>query len=581
MKKHGLNYYLIFLSDEHLSEYVSPHDQMIEYFCGFTGTNAVLLVSARSAELWTDGRYYLQAEREMEGTGVVLFRAGTAGVPDVPEYLRTHLKKGMKFGYNGRTASYLKDRAFQAVAEKTGSVLEKRYDLAGEVCDDRPLLPAGQIQVLDMKYAGVSARAKIASIRNVLSSREADAFVLSSLTDIAWLLNLRGSDIESTPVFYSHVILTARQISLYVQPQAVTPEVLTYLKSIHVKICDYASFYDDLKKLSAKRVLLDPMAVTAACCDSIPKKIKRLFAENPTELKKAVKNDVEVKNTRQAHITDGIVMCRFIRKIKTCDHIGDYTEYDLAQMLDQMRAEQDDFIDVSFSTISAYGPNAASMHYTATKEHHSRLEPKGFLLVDSGGHYYTGTTDITRTIALGKLTDLEKEAFTLVLKSALRLMFAHFPKGVTGANLDVLARGIMWNRGLDYRCSTGHGVGHILSVHEGPNAFHWKSGFRRPAALEPNMITTDEPGLYYDGSFGIRTENELLCVFDRESEYGTFYRFEPITYAPIDLDAVLTDRLSEEEKRQLNTYHAKVYETIAPHLTREEAAWLKEATRPV
>ena len=508
-------------------------------------------------------------------------------------------------------------------------------DLVAPLWTDRPSMPKEPVWILEEKYAGESVESKLSRIRDALReiAGKKVGHLVSSLYDIAWILNLRGNDISHVPVFLSYLYLTMDQVHLYADSSSWSDEVKAYLADHQIALHPYGEIYSDLTRCGEDVVVLDETLVNAGLVDALRRAgaretygtsgmeeadvtgsasghtersdatgsgcaekaagegIKILHAPNPSEKMRSVKNATEIANTREAHVKDGVAVTKFICWLKRNfangserEHI---TELSAAEYLYQRRKEQADFLDVSFDTISAYGPNAAMMHYAATEESFADLKPEGFLLVDSGGHYLQGTTDVTRTIALGALTDQMREYFTTVLRCNLRLAAAKFPKGCCGQNLDVLARGPVWDLGLDYRCGTGHGVGHILNVHEGPNAFRW----RIPAAgsgsgneitpLEPGMITTDEPGLYVEGAFGIRTENELLCVEAETTEYGEFLAFEPITYVPIDLDAVIPEMLSPAEKAQLNGYHRKVYETVSPYLDEDERRWLKEATREI
>ena len=455
-------------------------------------------------------------------------------------------------------------------------------DLMNLIWKKRPKRTAKPIYLLTEEYAGVSANAKINALYNAFTEAGADAHLLSNLCDIAWLLNLRGNDIESTPVFFSYFWLSAKERILYTQKESLSGEIEDYLSKLHVKIRDYELIYTDLKRKRISTVMLDDTIVNQSLYHAFLSKVSFLFQKNPTELMKAVKNEVEIKNTKKAHLWDAVAMCRFLYEVKNELKIEEYDEYTLSQHLLTLREAQPGFIEPSFETICAYGENAALMHYTATIEKSTPLEKKGFLLVDSGGHYKEGSTDITRTIVLGPITEEERHGFTLVLKASIRLMMARFPMGVSGENLDVLARGVMWQEGLDYRCGTGHGVGHILGVHEGPNSFRWRL---KPNAsmtpIIPGMITTDEPGLYEEHQFGIRTENELLCVIDDKTEYGQFLSFENLTLVPIDIEAIDISMLSDSELLFFNVFHAKVYEQVAPHLNTQEAKWLFEVTKPL
>ena len=582
MREEGIDIYLIPHSDEHNSEYVGDSDHDITFACGFTGENTTVVITKDEAKVWADGRYFLQAEREIEGSGTDLMKMGVDGVPTVNEYLKNIATDGAVFAYNGRKVTLSLAREYEKAVKGKGVTIRPDTDLVSRLWTDRPAKSAEPVWVLEDRFSGKSAEEKIADVRAHMKEIGAEGFLLSNLTDIAWLTNLRGNDIECTPVFYSYFWLTQEVAILYIQSKELDPEVEQYLSDSHIIVKPYNEIYSTLGNTGAKTVAVDPEIVNAELIEKLGD-VRLIEEPNVTERMKAVKNPVEVENTKKAHVIDAVAMCKFIYQLKTgVIDIEKEDEYSVAEILYRLREQGDGYIEPSFGTIAAYGPNAAMMHYAPTKEKKSPLHREGFLLVDSGGTYKWGTTDITRTIVLGKLTEQQKKDFTLVLKAAMRLKMAKFPAGTTAQILDVLSRGVMWDYGLDYRCGTGHGVGHILSVHEGPNAFRPKiSSMSSIFPLTEGVITTDEPGLYYDGEYGIRTENELLCVADEKTEYGQFYRFENITLVPIDVDGIDVSMLTAEEKRELNTYHARVYETIAPKLTKEEASWLKEATKAV
>ena len=583
MKERKIDMYVIPMSDFHLSEYVGDHFKTIQYMSGFTGSNATVVVSMSESGLWTDGRYFIQAKHELSGSEVKLFEMGEEGVPTVSEYLKAHLERNCVLGFDGRVISKKQyDEFLEIVEEKSGSIYSSE-DLVDIIWADRPALPKKPIYILEEKYAGESTESKINFLRLRVKEKKADAFLLTSLYDIAWLLNLRGDDIPCVPVFMSYVFVTEKDVTLYAFDESVSQSVREYLASNGIEIRDYEKIYDDLKSVSSDidSILIDDNVVNAALCQALGE-VSFISDINPTELMKSVKNDVEITNTKLAHIKDGVAVTKFIYWLKNNIKASEISEVDAANKLEEFRKEQENYIEPSFDTISAYGKNAAMMHYEATEENFSYLKPEGLYLVDSGGHYYEGTTDITRTIVLGPVTDKMKEYFTVTLRSNLRLMEAHFPEGVTGQNLDVLARGPVWDMGLDYRCGTGHGVGHILNVHEGPNNFRWRITDKgRAFPLKSGMITTDEPGLYIEDEFGIRHENELLCVPDKKTEYGNFLKLEPLTFVPFDLDAVDASMFTYLEKESLNRYHKEVYEKISPYLNDDEAEWLKYATREI
>ena len=582
MKKENIDMYLIPMADFHTSEYVGDYFKQVEYISGFTGTNATVVISQTDAGLWTDGRYFIQAKRELAGSYVSLFEMGEENVPTVEEYLEQNLPEQGVIGFDGRVIYENLAMKFQKIAEQKGGSLHTADDLVDRFWTDRPSLPKKPMWVLEEKYAGVSMLDKVQWLREEMKKEGADAHLLTSLYDIAWLCNMRGDDIANVPVFMSYVWLTESQFVLYVAEESLTDAVRAYLESNQVEVKPYDAIYTDLPKMEAQAILVDANIVNHNLVEAFPGNATMVEAPNPTDYKKSVKNDVEIENTIQAHIKDGVAVTKFIYWLK--QNIGKIpmTEITASDYLEEKRREQEHFLDLSFDTISAYGPNAAMMHYSATEESFAELKPEGFLLVDSGGHYLEGTTDITRTIVLGPLTEKMKDYFTVTLRSNLRLAAAKFPVGTVGQNLDILARGPVWDMGLDYRCGTGHGVGHILNVHEGPQNFRWRVADKAKVwPLKAGMITTDEPGLYVEDEFGIRHENELLCRMAEKTEYGQYMNFQVITYAPFDLDAVKPEMLTYLEKETLNAYHKMVYETISPYLTEEEQAWLKEATRAI
>ncbi len=582
MQKEGINAYIIPMADYHTSEYVGDFFKGVEYMSGFTGTNATVVVTEKECGLWTDGRYFIQAEREIKGSEVKLFKMEVEGYPTVEEYLEKELPENGVIGFDGRVQSIELAEKYAAIETKKKGKVKCEEDLLERVWEDRPEISHTKTWILDVKYAGKTAKEKLDEVRKLMKDQKCEGHILSSLYDIAWLLNLRADDVENVPVFLSYMYITKDGATLYIQDAAIDDDTVLYLKENGVSVSSYDAIYEDLKSIKEEAVLLDDKTVNYNLYHALPKNVSVLKAANPTNVLKTVKNETELKNTREAHIKDGVAVTKFIYWLK--QNIGkiDIDELSAAEYLFERRKEQDGFLDLSFETICAYGPNAAMMHYSATPESFSKVEPEGFLLVDSGGHYLEGTTDITRTIVVGPLTDKMKEYFTVTLRSHIRLAAAKFLEGCIGQNLDILARGPVWDMGLDYRCGTGHGVGHILNVHEGPQAFRWRvidEGKVWP--LKPGMITTDEPGLYIEDEFGIRHENELICVLDEKTEYGQYLSFENITMAPLDLDAVIPEMLTEYEKKYLNAYHKKVYETLSPRLTEEERVWLKNATREI
>ena len=586
MAERAIDIYIIPTADFHESEYVGDHFKARKFMTGFTGSAGIAVVTKDHAGLWTDGRYFIQAERELEGSGFSLFRMGEKNVPTVNAFVEEMLPEGGTVGFDGRVVNASWGRKLREIAEKKHGKLSCTEDLVGRIWEDRPALSLSRAWILGEAYAGAPASEKLRRVREAVREKGADLYLLTSLDDIAWLLNLRGDDAAHFPILLSYLLMAADACTLYVQEGALTEEVRAYLAENGVDTKPYSAVYEDADALGAESghtVLLDLSRVNYRLYEALSAGCEVVNAPNPTQRMKCVKNAVEAENIRKAHVQDGIAMVKWLYWLDGVIGKEPHTEVTVSDRLEAVRRARPHFLDLSFGTISAYGANAAMMHYSASPASCAVLKLEGLLLVDSGGHYLEGTTDITRTIALGPITEEERRFFTIVLQCNLNLAGAHFPEGVNGQNLDVLARGPLWNLGLDYRCGTGHGVGYVLNVHEGPNGFRWKIVPERQdsAPFEPGMVTTDEPGIYEEGRFGIRIENELLCVPDRETEYGRYLKFETVTYCPIDLDAVDVSMLTAREKALLNEYHRTVYETLAPHLTEEEAAWLAHETREV
>ena len=607
MKEEGIGVYVIPSSDCHDSEYVCGHYRVREYITGFTGSAGTAAVSLNDAGLWTDGRYFIQAERELAGSGVRLYRMGESGVPSLEEWVETQLESGAFLGFDGRTMGAARAKRLAGLAGKKGGKLCTDRDLAGEIWDGRPPIPPSPAWVLEERWSGESTESKLARIRESMRGLGADMHVLSSLCDIAWILNLRGGDIPCVPVTLSFLTITRKECIWYVRPEACGPEVNRYLESCGVKRKEYEEIYMDLGTLdldsvqSGSRAGNSPVPETGACSpeagftvllnerevnyqllSAVPQSVRILDRPNPSEWMKAVKNETELRNLKEAHRKESIAFIRFMRWVKERVGREEITELSAAEYLDERRKEQGNYLGQSFDPICAYEANAAMMHYSATQEHCEKIRPEGFLLVDAGGHYLEGTTDTTRTFALGPLSMEQKRMFTAVCRGCLRLSEAVFLYGCTGYSLDILCREPLWKLGMDYRCGTGHGVGYLLNVHEGPNAFRWKlREGDTPAVLEPGMVTTDEPGVYVEGAYGIRTENELVCVEKGQNEYGRFLGFEPLTWVPIDLDAVLPEEMEPGEREALNAYHRRVYQEMSPWLNEEERAWLQKYTREV
>lgn len=550
---------------------------------GFTGSAGTAVITMKEAGLWTDGRYFIQAAAQLEGSGVTLFRMGEEGVPKVEEYVEEQLEKGGCIGFDGRVMDAKAGKKYAEIAEKKEGSLYVTEDLVDIIWTERPSLPAHKVWILEQEYAGMSTEEKLSQVREQMKQEGADVHILASLYDIAWLLNLRGDDIDHVPVFLSFVAVEEKKTTLFINQEILEDKVKKYLKDNQIQVEDYEKIYAYAENLKDHKVLMSLEEVNYRIAENVQKHSQIVDAPNPSLLLKSIKNETELENTRIAHLKDAVAVTKFMYWLKTNIGKKEITEISASDYLEELRKEQEHFLDVSFDTICAYGANAAMMHYSASEESNAVLKPEGFLLVDSGGHYLEGTTDITRTFALGELSHEQKKHFTAVCRSNLNLANAKFLYGCSGINLDILARGPLWDMGIDYRCGTGHGVGHILNVHEGPNGFRWKIVQERndSGKLEAGMITTDEPGVYLEGAYGIRLENELICVKDEKNEYGQFMKFENITYVPMDLDAILPEEMTFREKQELNEYHQMVYEKISPYLNEEERIWLKEYTRAI
>lgn len=584
MEKRGVDIYVVPTSDFHESEYVGEHFMARRFITGFTGSAGTAVITCTEAGLWTDGRYFVQAAGQLAGSSVTLYRMAEEGVPTVEEFIGEKLAEGGCIGFDGRVVNAGWGKKLAAIAEKKHGTLHVDEDLIDIIWTNRPALPAEPLFLLEEKYTGLSTREKLATLREKMKEAGANVHILTSLYDIAWLLNIRGGDIDHVPVVLSYLVVGENACVWFVQQKVIDERIAAYLKENQIETRPYDMIYSYVPEISTDAcVLLDENTVNYRIINSLKKEIRIVDAPNPTERMKAIKNPTEIGNIRKAHVKDGVAFTKFMYWLKTNVGKIPMTEISASDYLEARRREQEHFIEPSFNTICAYGANAAMMHYAATLESNATLAPEGFLLVDSGGHYLEGTTDITRTMALGPITDEMRQHFTAVCRSNLNLASAKFLHGCNGLNLDILARGPLWELGIDYKCGTGHGVGYVLNVHEGPNGFRWRvvPERRDSGTLEEGMVTTDEPGVYLEGKYGIRTENELVCRKAEKNEYGQFMCFENITYAPIDLDAIDPEQMSGRERQLLNVYHAMVYRTLSPYLTEEEDTWLRQYTRAV
>ncbi len=584
MAGEGLAAAIVPTADPHASEYMAEHFKTRQWLCGFTGSAGTLVVGREEAALFTDGRYFIQAERQIAGTGVRLMRMGTPGVPSVEDYAAGLCAPGEALGADFALMSADAAQRLGGMMVAQGKSLVDMGDWFDELWVDRPAMPEDKVFLLDLKYAGEPAADRLAKTREVMAAQGAKIHVSNVLDEIAWTLNVRGSDVHCTPVVMSFLMVTESGAVWFVGENKVDGGVRAELAKAGVSIRGYDEIEAALCEIEpGTPVMIDSRKLTARLCDCL-KHAQIIEHENPAFRMKAIKNDVELNNLRRAHVKDGVAVTRLMYWLKTEAGKAPMDEVSVEEKLEALRREQGNFLSPSFDTICAYRANAAMMHYHATKDNCAKIDAKGLLLIDSGGQYLEGTTDITRTFAMGEVEHEQKVHFTAVLCGMLNLANAKFLHGCSGVALDILARGPMWDMGIDYRCGTGHGVGYLLSVHEGPNSFRWhKSASRNEdTVLEAGMVTSDEPGIYIEGSHGIRTENEIICRKLEENEYGQFMGFEMLTCVPIDLDAVIPEQMTARQRQWLNEYHAFVRETLMPLLPREEErTWLAHATRAI
>ena len=584
MKEKNIYAYIVPSSDYHQSEYVGDYFKSREFMSGFTGSSGTLIISMDEAGLWTDGRYFIQAENELKDSGIKLFKMGEEGVPTIEEYLLEKLPKNSTLGFDGRVMSVKEGQSLANKLAFKGINIEYKYDLVNDIWEDRCSLPTGKAFLLGTEYSGESFSDKLSRIRAVMKAKKATTHILASLDDIAWLFNIRGRDVKSNPVVLSYAVISIDSVYLFIDKNKIGEDIRAELSKENVQIKGYEEVYEFIKNIDENEVvLIDTSKVNYAIYNNIPSNVQKIEERNPSILFKSIKNEIELKNIRNSHIKDGVAFTKFMYWLK--NNIGkiEITEISATQKLEEFRREQDKFIEPSFSTIAAYKDHAAMMHYSATEESNYKLEPRDLFLVDSGGQYFDGTTDITRTIALGPIPENIRKDFTNVVRGMIRLSKAKFLYGCRGYNLDILARGPLWEEGVDYKCGTGHGIGFVLNVHEGPNGFRWKvrEDIDDSCILEEGMVTTNEPGVYVENSHGIRIENEIVVRKAEKNEYGQFMDFEVITFAPIDLDAIDESLILKDEKVYLNNYHKQVYDKISPYLNEEEKQWLKTYTREI
>ena len=582
MKREGIDYYYIPTADFHESEYVVEYFKARKFITGFTGSAGVAVIGQEEAWLWTDGRYFIQAASQIEGSGFGLMKMGQEGVPTVMQYLGEKLQEGQCIGFDARVVNTNDAKEFAKIAAKKHGSLKTDRDLLDEVWTDRPALIHQPADVLKDEFNGEATASKLARVREQMEKEEAQYHIISTLDDIAWILNVRGNDIPHVPVVLSFLVIGKEDAMWFVEENALSDAVKEMAAECGITIRPYEDVYAYAATIPENStVLLDKRKVNYRITNALSETVHIVSKANPSQLMKAIKNEIELENTRKAHLLDGIAVTKFMYWLKKNVGKIPMDEVSVSDYLQSLREQMEGYRDISFDTIAGYNANAAMMHYKAEPDTAAKLEPQGMLLVDSGGHYDTGTTDITRTFVLGPISDIQKKHFTMVVKSNLNLANVKFLYGCNGISLDVICREPIWKENLDYQCGTGHGVGYLLNVHEGPNSFRWqyRPGFDNP--FEAGMITTDEPGIYLQDQYGIRTENELICVKGEKNQYGQFMGFENITYVPIDLDGIDKQHLNAEDVKQLNDYHKMVYEKISPYMTPEENEWLKEYTRAI
>lgn len=579
MNKEGMQAYIIPTSDFHETEYVSEYFAARKYMSGFTGSAGVLVVLLDKAGLWTDGRYFIQAANQLAGSGIDLMKQGQEDTPSIEEYIVTNLTQGSVVGFDGRVMNVNDANKYKQAFMMHDIKMVTDKDLVGRIWDDRPALPCTETFHYDEKYAGTSISEKLTQVREAMKGYNCRSHIVTKIDEIAWLYNLRAHDVPHFPVALAYTIIKENDAMIYIDASRLDEESKTLFAQNHIQVKDYEAIYEDVKTLEGP-VLVDGNFVNSKIVYSLNTEI--VYAQDPIVLLKAMKNEIELANTRNAHIKDGVACTKFMYWLMQNVNNG-ISEMSAQEKLQELRKEQADYLEDSFNTICAYKEHAAMMHYSSTEETNVELKPEGMLLVDSGGQYLDGTTDITRTFVLGSITEEEKKWFTLALKGHIRLEKANFLYGCRGLNLDILARGPLWDLDMDYQCGTGHGVGHLSNVHEAPNGFRWKIVPERndSCVLEEGMITSNEPGVYVEGEFGIRHENEMVVVKGNKNFYGQFMHFETLTFVPFDRKGIDKSLLSEDELAWLNDYHASVYEKISPFLTNEEAEWLKEACRPL
>ncbi|MEG1504856.1 MAG: aminopeptidase P family protein [Lachnospiraceae bacterium] len=584
MSEKNMDAYIVPSADNHQSEYVGEYFKSREFITGFTGSAGTAVFTKEDAYLWTDGRYFLQAETQLAGSGVKLMKISEPGYPTIEEFLAEKIPAKGTIGFDGRVVSMEEGQAYEAALSSKQVTFDYAYDLVGEVWSDRPDLANEPVFLLDEKYSGESTSSKLNRVREVMKEQHATTHIIASLDDVAWLINMRGNDVAYSPLILAYAIVTLHDMKLFIDATKLSQDAKAELSQNNIQVLPYNDVYNAVKDFSpAETVMIDPMKLNYALYNNIPTNAAKVIHANPTILFKAMKNPVELDNIRKSHIKDGVAVTKFMHWMKTNVGKERITELSAAKKLDSFRQEQEGYLWQSFEPICAYKEHAAMMHYAPTEETDVELKPEHFFLNDTGGNYYEGSTDITRTFVLGPISDELKLHFTAVARAMMNLSRATFLYGCYGYNLDILARGPIWDLGIDYKCGTGHGVGYMLNIHEAPTGFRWYvvPSKNETHILEEGMVLTDEPGIYLDGQHGIRTENEMIVRKGNQNEFGQFMYFEPVTFVPIDLDGIDPEEMTKTEKAYLNHYHQQVFEKISPYLNEEETAWLKEYTRAI
>ena len=582
MRKNEIDAYVVPTSDFHQSEYVGEHFKARKFITGFTGSAGTAVITLDEARLWTYGRYFTQAAKQLEGSGVELMRMAEPGVPTINEYLKSTLVEGNCLGFDGRVVAMGEGQGYEEITKANKATIKYEVDLIDEIWEDRPELSKKPAFKLGEEYAGESAASKIERIREYMRECGATYHTIATIDDICWVLNMRGDDIDFFPLVLSYMVVKMDGVDLYIDETKLNDELKAEFAEIGVAVHPYNDVYADTKKIPAgETILIDPARLNYAIYSNIPEGVAKVEERNPEVLFKAMKNPKEIENMRIAQIKDSVAHVKFMKWVKENVETMEITEMSASEKLDELREEMGNFIRPSFEPISAYADHAAMMHYCSKPETDVRLREGSVYLTDTGAGFWEGTTDITRTFVLGEVSDTIKEHFTLVAMCNLRLANATFLQGCVGMNLDILARKALWERGLDYKCGTGHGVGYLLNIHEAPTSLRWRYRAGDTHKFEEGMILTDEPGVYIEGSHGIRLENELLVCMGEQNEYGQFMYFEPITYIPFDLDGIVPEVMNSDDIKYLNEYHKLVFEKVSPYLNEEETEWLRKYTREI